>query len=259
MTIMRRMWADVKARRHLDTYVAISIAIVVAVLEIVGDIVPQGIKWSALFAALGILLFRITLPDRPGTPVDRLLGDRTAFADVPFRSLLDRADQLWIFAPSAINMLNPQHCEDIRQCVLDKRTGDVRVAVLDPDNAGATNLAIRQLDESLEYPTQDFKTSLNASVEQLHRMAAWQTAGSFSYGFVDYNPGFSIVAINPTHRNGRVIVELHGYHNEAIGSRMHLTLDRTDNDYWFQYWVHQFEEIWTSSRRPALGSRHTAE
>ncbi len=81
-------------------------------------------------------------------------------------------------------------------------------------------------------------------------MAQWQVAGTFSYGYLDYNPGFSLVAINALHADGRVIVELHGFRNESTGSRMHFTLTRRDSERWYQYWIGQFEQIWEASRRP---------
>lgn len=250
MNGLTRVLADVRARRNLDAYVAVIIAVVFAALGIVGDIVPEGLKWSALFAGLGMLLFRVALPPRPSTPVESLLGDRTAFEGTQFSTLLAGATELWIFAPSAVNILNPQHCDVIRRTVLDKGSGEVRVAVIDPECADAVDLAVRQLDESLEYPTQDFETSLRTSVAQLRRMSSWSVTGTFGYRFVDRNPGFSLVAINPSRRDGRLVVEFHGYRNEAIGTRMHLTLTRHESDHWFQYWVRQFDALWAAARTP---------
>ena len=189
MDILRRIKADILARRHLDTYVATVIAIVFAALGTVGDIVPDGLKWSALFAGMAMLLFRITLPDRPGRTVDELFADRSAYDAPPLPELLTSATQLWIFGPSAINILSPQNCEAIRQRVLHKGAGDVRITVLDPDNEAAVALAVQQLDQSLLFPVQGFRASLGASVELLRTMAQWQVAGTFSYWYLDYNPG----------------------------------------------------------------------
>lgn len=250
MSVLRRVWADLRARRNLDTYVVTTIAVVFAALGVIGDVVPEGLKWSAVFAALGLLVFRVAVPADPATTLDTVLADRDEFADVPFPSLIRDATELWIFAPTAINLLNAQHCKAIREHVLNKGDGDVRVAVLDPANEVAVDLCVKQLDESLLYPLQDFRRSLTTSVEQLRRMADWQVAGSFAYRFAEYNPGFSIVAIDPTQAHGRIIVEFHGYHNEAIGSRMHITLTRRTSERWFHYWAHQLDEIWSTARLP---------
>jgi hypothetical protein len=247
VNVLSRALADIRARRNIDTYVAVTIAAIFAALGIVGDIVPDGLKWSALFAGLGILLFRVALPARPATPIEHLLADRTTFEGTPFSSLLVGATQVWIFGPSAVNILNAHNCNAMRRTVLDRSSGEVRIAVLDPAEAEAVALAVRQLDQSLEYPVQDFEDSLATSVALLRRMASWRTAGAFGYRFVPYNPGFSMVAIDPLHRHGRLIIEFHGYRNEAVGSRMHLTLSRHDSDRWFQYWVQQFEALWTAA------------
>jgi hypothetical protein len=248
--LLHRIKSDISARRNLDTYVATVIAIVFAALGVVGDIVPDSLKWSALFAGVGMLLFRITLPARPGRSADQIFADRAEYDASPLPRLLNSATQLWIFAPSAINILSPQNCEAIRQKVLSKSGGDVRITVLDPNNDAAVALAVKQLDESLQYRMQGFRPSLAASTHQLETMAQWQVAGVFSYGYLDYNPGFSLVAINPHHRDGRVIVELHGFRNESTASRMHFTLTRSESDRWYQYWVNQFEEIWNTRLQP---------
>lgn len=250
MSVLRRVWADLRARRNLDTYVVTTIAVVFAALGVIGDVVPEGLKWSAVFAALGLLVFRVAVPADPATTLDTVLADRDEFAEVPFPTLIRDATELWIFAPTAINLLNAQHCKAIREHVLNKGNGDVRVAVLDPTNEVAVDLCVKQLDESLLYPLQDFRRSLTTSVEQLRRMADWQVAGTFAYRFAEYNPGFSIVAIDPTQAHGRIIVEFHGYHNEAIGSRMHITLTRRTSERWFHYWAHQLDEIWSTARLP---------
>ena len=250
MSVLRRVLSDLRARRNLDTYVVTAVVVVFAALGIVGDVVPEGVKWSAVFAALGLLVFRVAVPTDPAATLDALLADRDEYADQPFPELIHDATELWVFAPTAINLLNAQHCKAIREHVLNKGNGDVRIAVIDPSDTTVVDLCVKQLDESLLYPLQDFRRSLTTSVEQLKRMATWQVAGTFSYRFAEYNPGFSIVAIDPTQAHGRIVVEFHGYHNEAIGSRMHITLTRQTSERWYHYWAHQLDEIWSTARLP---------
>lgn len=247
--MLRRIWSDVRAGRNLDTYVVTVIVVVFAALGVVGDVVPDGLKWSAVFAGLGILLLRMALPPRPAATTDSVLVDREAFVNTPFSSRLRNAKQVWIFAPSAINLLSTENCTALREFVLDKGSGDVRIAVLDPGNTAAVDLAIRHLDAAA-YPLQSFREVLATSVKQLRKMAGWTVAGNFTYRFADYNPGFGLVAINPSHRDGRIIVEFHGYGTDSIGSRMHISLTRADSDHWFQYWLDQFEQLWKAARTP---------
>ena len=60
-----------------------------------------------------------------------------------------------------------------------------------------------------------------------------------------------MVAIDPSSRGGRVIVEFHAFHNEATSSRMHVELTRKQSDHWYSYWTDQFERIWSAAAPPA--------
>ena len=73
--------------------------------SIFGDVVPDNLRWAALFAGMVLLAHRLTLPDRPGGGGD-LLKDRAGFDDRPFTTLLDNAREVWVFALSAVNLLN---------------------------------------------------------------------------------------------------------------------------------------------------------
>ena len=68
---------------------------------------------------------------------------------------------------------------------------------------------------------------------------------------LDYNPGFSLVAVNPSARDGRFIVEFHAFHNDATSSRMHIEIGRKQSDHWCTYWRDQFERIWDAASAPA--------
>ena len=123
----------------------------------------------------------------------------------------------------------------------------MRVVVLDPSRETAVQLATRQLDDALDYPIQDFAACLQTTTSLLRSMAAWQVSGSFEYRFLDYNPGFSLVAIDPSSRTGRIIVEFHGFHNESTSSRMHIEITRNQSDHWYGYWTDQFNRIWEAT------------
>lgn len=245
--IWRRVRKDLEARRNIDAYVTSGIMAAFALLSIFGDVVSGNLKWAATLAGIGILVFRLTIPARIDGDFDTLLNDRSAFDEMPLASRLERSREVWIYAPSAINILAPQNCDTLRKLVLARADGSVKVVVLDDRQEAAVQLAVQQLDESLDFPVQRLRPSLAATTRQLREMATWAVAGDFQYGFLNYNPGFSLVVIDPGEPQGTVIVEFHGFHNEATTSRMHIELRRKDSERWFVYWVSQFEEIWRAS------------
>lgn len=243
----RRISNDLKNRRHIDAYSIAFVALTLAILSLVPDIVPDALRWAVLLAGVAMLVWRITIPESLASTVDDLLYDRFAFDNNPLSARLKKANEVCIFAPSAVNLLSAHNCELLRTEILNKTDGIVRVVILDPANESAVHLATRQLDDSLDYPVQDFHASLQATERQLATMASWHIQGSFDYRFLDYNPGFSLVCINPASRDGEVIVEFHGFHNEATSSRMHIELSRKQSDYWYTYWTSQFSRIWQAS------------
>ena len=151
-------------------------------------------------------MLRITIPDTCAGTADELLNDRFAFDKTPFADRLEGASEVWIFAPSGINLLSSHNCELIRNKVLAKPDGVLRVVILNQSNQQAVQFAVRQLDDSLDYPIQDFRESLATMERQSRTMRAWEIRGSFDYRRLEYNPGFSIVAVNPTSRNGQIII-----------------------------------------------------
>lgn len=246
----RRIVDDLKNRRHIDAYSVAAVSFLLAVLSLVPDLVPDPVRWAALLAGLGLLVWRITLPDEVATTLDGYLGDRFAFDAKPLSDRLKNAREVWIFAPSGVNILSAHNSELLRKTVLDRPDGILRVVVLDISNEDAVRLAIRQLDDSLDYPVQEFSTALRSAIRQLDSMSSWSVRGSFGYRLLNYNPGFSLVCIDPTANNGSIIVEFHGFHNEATSSRMHIEITSKDSSKWFYYWTNQFNRIWDSASLP---------
>lgn len=246
----RAILKDLRLRRNIDLYAMAFVALVFAVLSAVGDVLSTNLRWTVTLGGIGLLILRAALPARADfDAVGRILGDRSAFDADPLTDRLRDAQEVWVYAPSAVNLLSPERCEVLRHQVLGSAAGRVRIVVLDPEEEEAVTEARRQLDDSLDYPLQEFGPSLASVVQQLRRMAAWQVAGKLECGFLPYNPGFSLVAVDPKSHRGVVIVEMHAFHNTSTASRMHLRLTRTESEEWYLYWTSQFEQIWNAARK----------
>ncbi len=80
--------------------------------------------------------------------------------------------------------------------------------------------------------------------------------GKIDYRLLDYSPGFSIVVVDPDGKDGRLVIEFFGYHNDLINDRMHLQIERRSSQYWFEYWAKQYQMMWESGSvetDPAVG------
>lgn len=250
-TVARRIGRDLQSRRNLEAYVVASAALAFAAVSLLGDGVAAELRWTVVLAGIGLLVYEITVPvEHPPGPAEAL-ADRTAFDGVPLGPRLRAAREIWLFAPSAAHVLTSENCDTLRRHVLDRSGGCVRVVVLDPGRAEAVRLAAHQLTDSVDFPGQRFERSLAGSMDRLRAMTGWRCAGRFEFRLFGYNPGFSLLALDPNSPEGVLIVEFHGVHNESTSARPHLTLTRSSSQQWFDYWLGQYAHIWQAAQIPS--------
>jgi len=255
---LKRIARDLRHRRNVEAYVVTAAALVFAALSVVGDLVSDDLRWTATLAALGLLVYRLADPVEV-VDVDQVLQSRIAFDDVSFGSRIKSAREVWMYGPSMVNLLTAANTDDLRRTVLARAGGVVRIAVLDPDEPAAVALATRQLDDTVDYQMEVMPEALRRTVDRLEQIARWPTSGRLVHRFVPFNPGFSLVAIDPRAKDGVVIVEVHGIHNESDVDRMHVELDRRSSEHWYDYWIDQFEHLWDIARPPADGQVDEAD
>ncbi len=245
---LSRLGREILQLRNVDVYVIAAVAIVLAVLSVVSDVVPDDLRWAGLFAGIAVLVYRSAIPSQRQDLFESMAGDRSDYDSISLSDRWRNASEVWIFGPSAINVLSARNCDILRKSVFSKQNAVLRIVVLDPDSTNAVGLAARQLDDSLDFPMQDFRTSLDSSIKQLRLMRSWVVAGDLQYRLAEYNPGFSLVATDPSSQHGCIIIEYHGAHNETINSRMHIELTRSISPRWYSYWMSQFEHVWDEAR-----------
>jgi hypothetical protein len=251
MIALRRIGRDLKHRRHVEIYVVAAASIVLAACSLVGDLLGDDLRWATVFAALALLTYQLSLPDQSGD-LDAALHGRASFDETTFASRVRRAREIWIQAPSAANLLTADTTDLLRRCVLARPEGVVRVMVLDPSADTAVTLAAQQLDDATDYLAVELPRAISTTVDRLEMMAAWSLSGTFHYRYLGFNPGFSSVAIDPHSRDGLLIVEFHGVHNESTASRMHIELTRSGSERWYVYWRDQLEHLWHDARSPEV-------
>lgn len=243
-----RILTDIRHLRNLDVYVVSAVALILALLGLIGDVVPDELKFSAILAALGLLVFNISTPKTTKASLDDYLNDRTSF--VPMPQLIKGAKKLWIYGPSAVNVLNQDNVIAIRDEILSKPGGEFRVMIQDPENTEALRIAVQQIDENIDFKVQDLPKAIQDSLLILNNIEKWKRNGMFEYRLLPFNPGFSMVAVDPDKSYGVVIVEFYGFYHEHTSSRMHIRLTRAESERWYTYWANQFDRMWATARVP---------
>ncbi|WP_143220860.1 hypothetical protein [Actinomadura sp. CNU-125] len=251
---LRRVARDVRWLRQLDAYAISALALVLAVLTVIGDVVSENVRWAVALAALAALVYRSTLPGPSRSAAETLLGDRNSLTDLDVAGRLRRARTVWLYAPSGVNFLTPERCDALRTGVLARPDGKVRIVVLDPEEEAAVAMATWQLDDSRFFPLQYLRPSLTTVLDRLRAMRSWRVAGAFRYRLLAYNPGFSLLVIDPEAGDGLVIAEMHGFGGESTTSRMHVRITRDESERWFAFWVDQYKALWRAARNENGGS-----
>ncbi len=236
----RRVADDIRERRHLEAYSLFLLTLALTVVSVVGEL-PSQLVDAAVLAGLAFLILWTT-GARAGegavsVSLDTVLRNRDSFGS--FSDLLAGATELWMYAPTGINVFL-RHSADIRRW-MERRGTSARVVVLDP-HSPVLDATSMQLDKST-----DFESTLAASLATLAKL---DTLEGVELRLLGINPGFSMVVVDPNRVSGRLIVEFHGFQDDSIGDRMHVEIHRSQSLYWFEYWVARFEAIWSTAHEP---------
>lgn len=236
----KRILQDIMAGKNLESYAVTLVAFGLAIIGLIEDSLSTDIKLAAILAGIGLLVFKTTEPDEAEIDLDRVLRDRQSFGS--FRGFMRGGHVMWVYGASAVNVL--RNAADIKQEILDKG-GEVRILLQDPQQEASLEMLRRQLD-----PIHSLDDDIETALRTLHNMQSWKIPGKIEYGFVPYSPGFSMTVIDPDGRDGRLIIEFYGFTNELVTDRMHIEIQRSTSNYWFEYWASQFIIMWDAARKP---------
>ncbi|MFB8774858.1 hypothetical protein [Streptomyces broussonetiae] len=230
---LRRILDDIRQGRHLEAYIVFAVGLVLFVLGLLNRVDGQDLLPFTV-AALSLLVFRTATPPDPApASPEEVLRERQDLG--PLRALLERADDLRVYGPTAINVL--ASAEDLRRLVL-QRGGTARFVVLEPSPAALAQAAV-QLDNNL-----DLAPALHSSLGALRRLDQYE---GFGWRRLPFNPGFSLLIVNGDRTDGTVVVEFHGFGDDTINTRMHLVLERRSSPHWYEYWLRRFEAVWEAA------------
>ncbi len=233
MRFARRVINDLINLRNVDAYVVGFIGIALILLDVLGA-VDLNAYLSVMTAALVVLLFRTTAPPKKEIDLDNVLLDRQSYT--PLREFIQGAHVVWVYGPSAVNVLR-ESASFKREVV--ERGGEVRVLLQDPGETASMAILRQQLD-----PNNNLDHDIQGSLFTLEKMREW---GKVDYRLLPYNPGFSLLVVDPDGKDGRLVVEFFGYHNNLIDDRMHIMIERRSSQYWFEYWAKQYQIMWDAA------------
>lgn len=242
----RRVLDDIKNRRFWAEY-GISLAVIIALgLELFSDLLDTRTVIGLILAVLLVLLLDVTQRNRGEKGLDAYLHTRQQLG--PFRERLENKRRLWIFAASAANILSGENLDAIRAHIMKNSDGELRVVILDPASKAVAD-AKRQIDEQVTFQVQELREELSQTIKSRFDMIRkWKLPGKFEARVLDFNPGLSMVLVDAYRANGVAIVELYGFGQESTNTRMSVEIKASESAAWFEYWVDQYERMWTMAK-----------
>jgi hypothetical protein len=233
---LERVWAELRAGRHLEAYAIFALGLVLTILGLVG-VADDRYLLSALLAVTFLVFRSAHAPAGRGSwRLDEVLRNRESFT--PLSQMIRAATELWVYGPTALNVVN--HAADIRQHVL-ARGGNVRVIVQDPASSSVGDVRA-QLDDNV-----DFDHTLRGSLATLAKLRG---SGGLEYRLLGFSPGFSLVVVDAHKPSGFLILECHGFKDDNISERMHVRISRLESLHWFDYWTARFRAMWDAAHEP---------
>jgi hypothetical protein len=254
LQFLSRVGRELSQGKNIDAYFIALVTLVFSLVgfldeKLIGNAQLEDVRWAAVLAGVGLLVLRATAPAAKERNLDLVLNDRVNLKAKTLEDRLKNARQLWVATATGVAFLQGENRRVITNTVLSRKNGDFRFIMQDPEHKDAMRILMIQLDEKNKNPDQGMETAMKTAHECLTDLKK-RHPNEVQYGYTRYNPGFSMVLINPDYNDGVIIVEFYGYSRESNDTRMHIEIARAESDRWFLYWKNQFEDMWSDIRKP---------
>lgn len=247
-------------RQYLDFYVTVILAFVIATMGIAG-IADQAIISSAILATLGLISYSLIRNRRQDEEirsklleisVTERLSEKFFTQDFRVRDLKEQISQakeiiFWglTFTKTVEDLTSP-----ILQALKKEEEYKLRFLLIEHDSTATEMAAFRN-------NLRRQKSKVNELVERtLTRLAEINDATSNSKGklevrVVNYLPPWTMIAINPNTFDGFMSIRLttFGIPNDE---RPHFELNHREDEYWFKFFLSQFESVWAEGEKVEL-------
>ncbi|PZV09164.1 MAG: hypothetical protein DCF22_18965 [Leptolyngbya sp.] len=129
-----------------------------------------------------------------------------------------------------------------------KDGANVRVVIVNPDSEAAKQIVGAGINYSLE----TLKANAQSTITHLSWLSALpESKGNVELKFIDEQPHFNIIAIDPEKETGIIFIEITSQ-RWVSGSRPRFELTPRRDQYWFSYFKAQFDKIWEDSKVVSL-------
>lgn len=123
----------------------------------------------------------------------------------------------------------------------------VRILIIDPRTAAVEMANARSESQDIEY----YKKRLDATLSDIgYLREKWDgfveqgNTGLFQVRLMSYAPSFGMHIFHRARSKGQMNIEIYPHHG-GYGAPAIFTLNELEDSVWFQYYLNQFEEMWS--------------
>jgi hypothetical protein len=254
-----RLRLDLRQGRNLDLYVVVGLALVIAVLGVIGA-VDSNVLASCTLAVLALMatsalmsrhqvddltaaLDRVAANESGNVAADRFLTERIPALDGEIATATDIG-----FVGTLTRTMRDA------LPVLDRRLragARVRILVIDTDSSANAESVAR----SRKADTPDFyRNHVSSTIDLLRVLATTGSSeASLQVRLLPFVPTFGMCVVDGMDSHGRIYVEM--YQHRSLESRPAFSLRADRDGRWYTLFAGQFETMWSSGRPVELQTR----
>lgn len=239
---IRRIVNDVQNGENIDLAAAVLLAIIIAILDILGVASPDLVASVTLVTlgllAVGFLGTRYKLEEIYRESDTHNTVHLTRGASPSLVEHLKSSKEIWMLglALRGTTIDNYHHFMDMAQ-----NSGKVRAIVVNPDKVDLDVIARRFLRGATP---QEFRTDLEHTISRFKKIReAARMSDSIELRLLDLVPSYSLYIFPHEEDGGVMYVEIYGY-KSRFGSMPKFQLKQHGNPDWYKYFVEQYEELW---------------
>ncbi len=240
MKPLRRFWNDIRHGENIDLYVAVPLAILIAILGVFGITSPQLIS-SITLAVLGLLATSL-LTSRYA--VKELLEKLTQtsdsiflkdFADSNLERDFEEAAELWLVGVSLTTTIR------VHYSLIEKKLHaghKIKALLVHPDSSAV------EMSEARAYGKPNTERARNEIRNTLQDLCDLNQSvpGKLEIRTTQHLPGHGVIAKDPETASGVIYVENYPFKTEG-GSRPKFVLCAKDG-FWYDFFKKEFYNLW---------------
>jgi hypothetical protein len=236
----QQIWDDIAQGENIDLYIAVPIAIILAVLNIIGIVPSQVIEPTTL---LVMSLISISLLVNRNT-VRKLAKEITQHTDDVFRSEFPpnfesdiyEGKEVWLIGVTLTDFLRKHYFQ------LQKKLADghvIHAIIVDPESP-ALELAERRNARPTD--TVQARNEAKASLKQLCQLRDQATKGKLEVRIIQHPLSYAAFGVNLKDPSGILYIS-HFAFKLAPGSEPKLVLNMRDGR-WYDFFKQEVNNIW---------------